>query len=194
MARKKNNDFKPDRIQSGALNKLFLTQKQRASLLKWVLYTLVLLALSVLQDVVLCRFRLFGATTELVPCGIFMICVLQGAESGSVFALMAGMIYVFSGTGPGIYAVALIPILAVAVTIFRQSYLRKGFSATMLCAAAAMMSYEVVVFLINLLLGLTHLGRAGAFALKGLYSLVAAPVLYPLFTSISKIGGESWKE
>lgn len=194
MAGKNNRDFKPDRTQSGALSKLFLTRKQRLSLLKWLLYTLVLLVLSVLQDVVLCRFRLFGATTELVPCGIFMICVIQGAQSGCLFALIAGLVYIFSGSGPGIYAVALIPILAVAVTIFRQSYLRKGFSATLLCTTAAVMAYEMVVFLVNLLLGLTHVGRAGIFALTGLYSLVAAPVLYPILTSIGKIGGETWKE
>ena len=71
----KRNEFKPDKPRSGVLSKLFLTQLQRRSLLKWGIYALLLLVLSVVQDVLLCRVRLFGATTELVPCTIFLICL-----------------------------------------------------------------------------------------------------------------------
>ena len=87
MARKV--EFKPDKPRTSLLNKLYLTQKQRRSLLKWVLYTLVLVFLSVLQDVLLCRMDILGATTELVPCGIFLICLLEGTESGCIFALVS---------------------------------------------------------------------------------------------------------
>ena len=42
----KKNEFKPDKPQSGVLSKLYLTRKQRQSILKWLLYSLVLLVLS----------------------------------------------------------------------------------------------------------------------------------------------------
>ena len=64
----KKYEFKPDKANSGIANKLILTRLQQKKLLKWLLYTLVLLALSVLQDVILCQARIFGSTTELVPC------------------------------------------------------------------------------------------------------------------------------
>ena len=162
MARK--YEFKPDKPQNGFFSKLFLTQKQRRSVLKWALYSLVLLVLSVLQDVLLCRFRLFGATTELVICGIFLICVMEGMEKGSVFCLCAGCVYLFSGTAAGYYSIVLIPALGVAVTWFRQSFLRKGFSAAMLCTAVATTVYEILVFAIGLFLGMTTAGHIGTFA------------------------------
>lgn len=190
----KKYEFKPDKPVSGFFSKLFLTQKQRKSLLKWSLYGLVLLVLSVLQDVILCRFRLFGATTELVPCGIFMICVMEGLEQGSVFSLCASCIYLFSGTAAGNYSIVFITALSVGITFFRQSYLQKGFSAAMLCTAAGMILYELAVFFIGLFLGFTTFGRIGTHFLTALLTLIAAPALYPVLQTISSIGGNAWKE
>ena len=117
MARK--YEFKPDKPRLGWLDTLVLTQKQRRSLLKWLLYGLVLLVLSILQDVLLSRLRLWGGTTELVPCGIFLICVLEGMERGSVFSLVASLLYLFSGSAAGAYSVVFITVVAVLVTAGR---------------------------------------------------------------------------
>lgn len=192
MARK--YEFKPDKPTSGLLSKLFLTQQQRKVLLKWVLYSLVLLFLSVLQDVILCRFRLFGATTELVPCGIFLICLMEGLEQGSIFSLCASCLYLFSGTAAGTYSIVFITALSVGITYFRQSFLRKGFSAAMLCTGFALLVYQLCVFGFGLFLSLTTLGRIFSHFLTALLTMAAAPALYPLLRVISTIGGESWKE
>ena len=53
----KKYEFKPDKPRSGILSKLFLTKQQRRSVLKWTLYAVMLVALSVLQDVLFSRFR-----------------------------------------------------------------------------------------------------------------------------------------
>ena len=190
----KKYEFKPDKPRSGLLSKLYLTPKQRLSLLKWVLYTLVLLVLSVLQDVLLCRMRLFGATTELVPCGIFLICLAEGLENGCVMALVSSCLYLFSGTAAGNYSIVLITGLAVLVTFLRQSYLQKGFGSTMLCTCAAMLLYELATFAFGLFLSQTIPGRIGGFLLTAVMTLLTAPALYPLITAISKIGGNTWKE
>jgi hypothetical protein len=192
MARK--YEFKPDKPISGIFSKLYLTQKQRKSVLKWSLYSLVLLLLSVLQDVLLCRFRLFGATTELVPCGIFLICVIEGLEHGSIFSLCASCLYLFSGSAAGNYSIVFITALSVGITFFRQSFLQKGFSAAMLCTAAAMILYELAVFFIGLFLSLTTFGRIGTHCLTALLTLIVAPALHPVLQTISSIGGDVWKE
>lgn len=187
-------EFRPDKPQSGILSHLVLTQKQRRSLFKWVLYGVVLLVLSILQDVLLCRFRILGATTELVPCGIFLICVMEGLERGSVFCLCSACVYLFSGSAAGYYSIVFITALGVGVCLFRQSYLQKSFSATMLCVAVAMLLYELAVFFIGLFLGLTTFDRIGSFCLSAVLTLIAAPILYPAVNAIGAIGGESWKE
>ena len=192
MARK--YEFKPDKPRTGLLGKLFLTQNQRKILLKWVLYALVLLGLSVLQDVLLCRVRIFGATTELVPMGIFLICLAEGAQRGSIFVLIASCLYLFSGTAAGNYTIVFITAYGLIVTCLRQAFLQKSLSATMLCAAVAMVLYEFSVFLMGLFFGMTTFGRIGGFFVTALLTMIAAPILHPLILKISNIGGEAWKE
>ena len=190
----KRNDFKPDKPRSGVLSKLFLTQQQRRSILKWGLYALLLLLLSVAQDVLFCRVRLLGATTELVPVGIFLICLAEGVENGSVFSLAASCLYLFSGSAAGYYSIVFITALSIAVTLFRQSYLQQGFAAAMLCTVFAVLVYEMAVFFLGVFLEMTTLGRIGSHFLTGVYSLVFAPALYPVVKGIRAIGGEAWKE
>ena len=187
----KKYEFKPDKPRSGFLSKLFLTRTQRRSIFKWTLYALVLVVLSVLQDVIFSRFRPFGGTTELVPCGIFLICLLEGVERGSVFSLVAAFCYLFSGSAAGYYSVVFITALAVAVTAFRQSYLQQGFGAALLCTAVAVTVYELAVYLI-----VVFLGQAPWSAVTGvlgtiLLTVPAVPILYPLCLLI---GGNQWNE
>ena len=190
----KKNEFKPDRPYANWFSQHMPTRKQRKTFLKWLLYVLVLLVLSVLQDVVFSRIRLAGATTDLVPCAIFLFCILEGTESGSVFSLICGLLYVFSGNSPGIFSLVLITFIATFTSVFRQAYLQKGFGTAMLCVGSAMFMYEILVFLVGVAMGLTYWGRVYGFLITAALSLIAAPVLYPLGLSIGKIGGETWKE
>lgn len=190
----KRNEFKPDKPRSGIWSKLYLTRLQRRAMLKWVLYALILVALSVLQDVILCRVRIFGATTDLIPAAIFCICVLEQLHRGSLFSLIASIVYLFSGSSLGPYTIVFITALAVLVTFFRQSYLQAGFSATALCVAAATVLYELATFCMGLFLGLTTPARIGAFFLTAVLSTAAVLALYPVFLAIGRIGGQQWKE
>jgi hypothetical protein len=191
---KRKYQFKPDAQGTGIMSKLYLTRLQRMSLLKWTLYGALLLVASVLQDVVFCRFSLWGATTDLVPCVILIVALLQETESGSIFSLVASALYLFSGSSPGVYVIAFLTFLGVMLNVFRQSYLRKSFGSTVLCAIAGILIYELAVFLMGLFLEQTLPGRFGIFLLTGILSALTVPILYPALAAISKIGGESWKE
>jgi len=190
----KRHEFQADKPHSGLLDKLYITPKQRLSILKWTLLGLVLLLLSVLQDVVLCRFRLLGATTNLVPCAIILICIMEGVETGCIFAFVASLIYQFSGSAPGMYAMVFLTFLAVMAAIFRQSYLQKGFGAAFFCTAGALLLYELLLFLMGLFLGLSFPGRIVGFLITGGLSLISIPFLYPLVLFIGSIGGSIWNE
>ncbi|MDD6200223.1 MAG: hypothetical protein PUB93_03025 [Firmicutes bacterium] len=190
----RKRDFRPDKNHSGALSKLYITKKQRRTLLKWLLMALVLIALSVVQDVILSRVRLFGAATDLVPAAILTVCIMLDPEVGSVFVLVASSLYWFSGSAPGPYVIVVMTVLGVVIGILRQSFLRYGFLTVMLCAAAAVMLYELTVFGIGFFLGFTTLSRLGSFCLSGALSLAVMPLLYPVFAAIRKMGGETWTE
>ena len=126
MARKKI-EFRPDPTGYDVAGKLHLTRQQRQSLLKWVLYSLICVLGLVLQDSMLARLRFLGGGFQIAPALVILICVLEGCESGSVFALCASLIYVFSGSAQGRYCIVLLTLVAVLAAAFRQSYLRMNY-------------------------------------------------------------------
>ena len=56
-------DFRPDTQEHSLLKKLHLTQLQRGVLAKWGLYIVLLMGLSMIQDVIMAHVSLFDATT-----------------------------------------------------------------------------------------------------------------------------------
>ena len=194
MFLRRKNDFKPDRNASGTLKKLYLTPIQRRKLLKWGLVSVVLLILSLLQDVVLCRVRIHGATFDLVACGILLCAMFFQPDTTVVFTLVSATLYYFSGTAPGAYTIALLTGLGTLLCIFRCSYLQQRFSAMILCAGVGMMIYELAVFVIAWLAGITTGDRFSVFFLCGALSVATMPLLYPVFLWIRNVGGDLWKE
>lgn len=190
----KKYEFQPDRPYATWLSKLQLTKLQQKQVLKWFLYALLLLILSVLQDVVLCRIRLWDGTTDLLPCAIFTISLLEGTQRGCVFSLAASIFYLLSGTSPGTHILVLITLLSVLAAALQQTYLQQGFLATVLSAVAAMAVYESAVFGFCLLVGRVTADRFAGFMVPVVLAFVVIPVIYPIAKAISTIGGESWKE
>ena len=190
----KDREFRPDREGTGQLNKLWPTPTQQLRALRWLLFSVVCLVGLLLQDVLLYRVNVLGGCTDMVPCLVLMVVVLQGAESGSVFALVMSVLYFFSGSAPGFYVIPLLTAVAVFVVIFRQAFLRQGLGTMVLCVAMGLVLYELGVFAISLFLELTVANRVGAAVMTVPVSLVAVPVLYPVLLAIGKLGGETWKE
>lgn len=187
----KKYEFKPDKTGNSILSKLYLTAAQRRTILKWSLYAGVLLLLSLLQDVILSKVRLFGATTDLVPCAIILICILEEAHKSAIFTLVAACVFLFSGGAPGPYCLVFVTVLALFASILRQNYLTKRFSSAMVCCLAAYVLYELLTFAMGLFLGHTSFNRIQGFIITILLSLPAFPILYPVCVSI---GGKTWKE
>ena len=193
MARKKI-EFRPDPTGYDVAGKLHLTQKQRQALLKWVLYSAACVAGLVLQDSMLARVRFLGGGFELAPALIILICVLEGCENGSVFALTASMIYVFSGSAQDRYCVALLTLAAVLAAAFRQGYLRRGAGSDLICVGGAMVLYELSLLTAGVFLELTYGGRWIVFVMTALVSTLTAGLLYKPLKYIGTIGGNLWKE
>jgi len=193
MARKKY-DFRPDPTGLDWVSKLLPTKKQRSDLLKWLLYSLVCVMGLVFQDSMLARLRLFGGSFDLAPALIVLICVMEGCENGSVFALAASLVYAFSGSAQDRYCIVLLTAAAVLAAAFRQSYLRRSAGSSLICTGVAMLAYELCILGAGVFLELTYPGRWPVFVMTALVSTLAAGVLYRPLQAIGTIGGTVWKE
>lgn len=194
MAKKPKYQFKPDRIRGTFLKRLYMTKLQRLQILKWTLLALSCVLMLVIQDVIMSRIHIAGATTDLTVCIILLIGLYEGTENGSLFAFIASIIYLFSGSAPGPYAIGLITVLTIGINLLRQNLWRRSFGSMMLCTGFAVMVYEMAVFVIGLVSGLTIFSRVGVFFLTGLFTCATMVPMYPLVRAISKIGGDTWKE
>jgi len=197
MAQKRRRptyEFKPDRERVSFLKRFHLTALQKRQVLQWSLYALLCLFLLIVQIVIMSRVSFRGATTDLVPMAILLICVISDAYAGSLFAIIASTLFVFSGASPGPYAIAYITVLGVAAAIFRQSFWRRGFRSNILCAGLALLLYELAIYGTGIFLSLTYWGRIGVFLLTWGLSFLVMLALYPLIRRIQKIGGETWRE
>ena len=193
MARKKI-EFRPDPTGHDWVSKLLLTPLQRKALLKWVLYSLVCVAGLVLQDSMLARVRLFGGCFDVTPALIILVCVVEGSEVGSVFALLGSMVYVFSGTGQGLYCILFLTVAAVLAVTFRQGYLRRSAASDLICTGGAMLLYELSLLCVGVAQGLTYRARWPVFVLTAIISTLAAGAVYALLKHIGTTGGNAWKE
>lgn len=194
MLFKRRNEFKPDKTNSGALNQLYITPKQRRTLRKWFLMALLLVLSSVVQDTMLCQLHILGGRFDLVPAVLLLACVMQDPETGSVFALVCACFYYFSGSAPGPYVIAFLTVLGVFFAIVRHCYLHDRFGSAFACAAAALMLYELILFAVGLFLGYTTLQRLKVYLVTGGLSVAVMPLYYPIIKAICKTGGVSWNE
>lgn len=197
MAQKRRRptyEFKPDRERIPLSKKLHLTALQRRQVLQWSLYGLLCLFLLIVQIVIMSQVSIRGATTDLVPMAILLISVMSDAYTGSLFAIIASTLFVFSGAAPGPYVIAYITVLGVAAAFFRQSFWRRSFRSNILCSGLALLGYELAVFGTGIFLSLTYWGRIGVFLLTWGLSFLVMLALYPLVRRIQKIGGEIWRE
>jgi len=192
--RKYDPDFKPDAKVSTWAKTARLTQLQQQRLLKWLLYIGVIILCLVVQDVVMSQFNILGGTTDLPVAVMLLITVIEGTEVGSLFVLLASVLYYFSGTAPGAYCIALMCLLGIAAVMFRQLFWHRSRGSIVLCAAIALMGYELGLFAVGLFSELTLWSHFSNFLLTGIYSCATLPAFYPLIYKIGLIGGNTWKE
>ena len=194
LPRKKTSEFRPDDLDPTLTKKLYMTKLQRLHLLRWGLYVLICMVLLILQDVIMSRVVIFGATTDLCVAALLLITVMEGANVGSVFILISSVLYYFSGSSPGPFCVALLSIFGMFATLFRQAYWHRNKASILLCSGIAVMLYELGVYAVGLITGLTNWYRIEFFLVTGALSWLVMLLLYPLLDRVGQIGGYVWKE
>ena len=193
-SRKKRNEFRPDPTTSTWLKTRKLTRLQKLRLLKWLLYALIVILCLVIQDVIMSQLRLFGATTDLAVGAILLITVIEGTDVGSLFVLIASMLYWFSGSAPTPICIALLTTFGIGATMFRQMFWHRSRGTLTLCACLALTAYELGLFVTGIMQGLTYFGRLPSFLLTSAYTCLVMIPLYTLVNKTGLIGGNTWKE
>ena len=191
---KKDAEFRPDSLEAGFWEKLYMTRLQRLHFLKWLSLIGLCILLLVIQDVIMSRVSIFGTTTDLMACVILLITVMEGIDIGSIFVVIASVLYHFSGFAPGPFSVGLMSIFGILATLFRQAYWHRNRNSIILCAGISLMLYEIGVYVVGVLTGLTNWYRFADFLITGALSWAIMIPLYPLIDRIGQIGGSTWRE
>ena len=192
--RRKDLEFKPDVQKATWAKTTRLTKLQQLRLVRWMLYVLTVVGCLVVQDVIMSQFSILGATTDLPVCAILLITVMEGTEVGSIFVLIASVLYYFSGNAPTAWCIGLMTCFGIGATLFRQMFWHRSKGSIILCSAIAVTAYELGLFVVGLGSKLTHWGRLPSFAMTAVYGCLVLIPLYSLIYKIGLIGGNTWKE
>lgn len=188
------SEFRPDSSGISPLKSLRFTHQQTLELLRWVLYISVCVGALIVQDTMMSRVTLWGATTDLAVGAMLVITVMEGSEVGSVFILIASIFYYFSGSAPGPYSVGMLTAFGLFATLIRQKIWHRSPGSILLCAGLAVLAYELGLYVLGMFLGLTRWYRFPRFFLTAVYTFVTMIPLYYLIHRIGQIGGYTWKE
>ncbi len=194
VRRRLYNEFKPDSPRVSPLKALHFTQLQRLQLLRWLSYIAVCCLCLVVQDSIMSRISILGATTDLAVAAMLLITVIEGSEVGSVFILIASCVYYFSGSAPGPYCVGMLTILGIFATLFRQIVWNRSRTSILLCAGLAAFAYEIGLYIVGMFMGLTSWYRGLRFLTTGALTVLTMVPLYYIIYRIGQIGGHTWKE
>ena len=173
------------------LRHLHLTRRQWLGVLRWTLYSLLLLFVLLLQTVVLPRTPVFGI--KLAPLGVVLICVCirEGAEKGGLFALLGSLFWYMSGADYGNLTVAILPVGAILAAILCRTAFTHRLLSALLCCFLICLINDLVIFAFKLLLEKLAVENLWRVLLPGTcLTMLAVPPVYLLVKLISRIGGK----
>ena len=140
---------------------------------KWLIYTLGLLPVWVLDACILPRFPLFGTVAPmLLPLAVSSVAVLEGACAGTGFGMAVGLLWELAYPGGFGGLVFYLALAGMAMGAVSQYALSQSFLGCLICSAASLSSLLQVA------------------VPEFLWSLVWTPLVWLLFRAIyDRVGG-----
>lgn len=171
------------------LDKLYITPRQWLRILRWTLYSLLLLLAILLQTVVFGNRTFLGARPDLVPVVIACVCLREGAERGGTFALLGSLFWYLTGAEQGSVCIVTLTVLPVIGSLLCRTMLAERFLPCLLITLVTLFVEQSVMFLLKFFFD----GLAGSLFVGELLpcvavSLLAQPPVYWLVKRIAKIG------
>lgn len=178
------------------LQKLRITRRQWRTFLKWALYAITFLATLVIQGVILSRNPLLGVKVNLVPYFVGCVCIIEGADSGSVFALIVSFAWALAGADLGFVSILVLTLGSMSLGLLMQNLLRQHVLTCIVCCFALCLCHDSLIFLLRLFLRTVTPQQYFRILLPSvLLGVPSCPVFNYLFRLISRVGGGSpWSE
>lgn len=171
------------------LDKLYITPRQWLRILRWTLYSLLLLLLIMLQTVVFGNRTVLGIHPDLVPLALTCVCLREGPERGGLFALLGSLVWCLSGVDLGSARILLLTVVPVLGSLLCRSVLQNRFLPCLFFTLLTLLCEQSAMFLLK------HFFRglpAECFLRDALpcalISVVAHPAVYGLVKAVSRIG------
>lgn len=161
-------------------------KKTYRNILMWALYALLFLTVLLLQDVVFGRQRFLGVKLSLMPVAVVCIAMEVGHEAGGLFALIAALIWHFTGADGGPMCIITWTVSAVAAGWLCDAVYARRFLPALFLSLGALVLCQGVQFLLKFYLEGAALWRWPV--LEIVLSLPACVVLHPLSRTIRKVG------
>lgn len=195
-AKRKQRDLLLEEAAEGTTltGKLYITPRQRLTILRWSLCALVFFLVVVVQDVIFSRITVLDCVINFIPATILLISLTASVESGAVFALCASLFWSFSGAVLGSVSIFALTLSSVFLGALRESCFPKNIMSVLICCLLGLLAHELLLFLLALFLGYTTWTYWYQIFITTVFSVLICPVLYPLIRVIGRIGGNQWND
>lgn len=155
---------------------------------KWIVYSLATSLLLIFQSLVLSQVEVWGLTPFLYPMLPAIVAMYEGRRSGSIFALIFGVLcgLLLPAPFPGFFALAF-PAAALLSAWVTQRLLTHGFLCGLLVSALALALTGGFRILVQALSGGAFLDLMARVALgEALLTLPAALLVLPLYRAVHR--------
>lgn len=158
---------------------------------KWLVYSLGLLPLWLLDAYILPRYPLLGAAPMLLPLAVAAVAVLEGAYAGTGFGMAVGLLWELAypgGFGGLVFGMAL---AGMAMGALSQYALSQSFPGCLLCSGGLLLLLDGLRVLRGLITDTAGLYDLLAVAIPEiLVSLLWLPVVWLVSSAVHKrVGG-----
>ncbi|MFI3313029.1 MAG: hypothetical protein R3Y62_04010 [Eubacteriales bacterium] len=152
-------------------------------LFRWILYSVFLLLVAVVQKVVLGNVTLWGTTFSILPVAVAAVSCQSDHESSGIFGLAVGIFWACLGQSSGAAFTLFLPIGALLAGWFCTHYLTRGMGAVLLLGALAVALCEGGIVLQKLYMNEQLPDHFWQLVLR---QIVISSLFAPLFWAITK--------
>lgn len=169
------------------LNKLYITPKQWLHILRWTVYSLLLLFCMMVQTVVLGN--RVSLHPNFVPLVLTCVCLREGPERGGTFALLGSLFWCLSGADYGSLSIFILTLLPVFGSALCRAVLANRFLPCLLICLITLLTEQITIFFLRFFFEEISLALLWQKLLPAAaVSMLFQPVIYLLVRQIAKIG------
>lgn len=111
-------------------------------IVKWLVYTLGLLPVWILDAYILGRYPLFGVHPVLLPLAVVAVAVMEGATAGAGFGLGVGLLWALGYSSVSGGMVLFLVLAGMLAGSAAQYALTQGFAGCLICSAGVLAALE----------------------------------------------------